>query len=172
MRRTIAILLLALTCGGFVSCSEKDTVTPQPEENQNQGTSQATLQNLVILSKTELRDSAFQGIWQPTESDVRRIIQEAHLCVEKLKKTASSNHERKQIGEVLATWDKYYCQAIGHTKDGKKLIHLNFFLHVFPDEMIGTDWRHYYINQFGGSWRIEYDGEAKKFLDFHVKNGY
>jgi hypothetical protein len=176
MRRTTAILLLGLTCGGFVSCSRMDTAAPHAEKNQ--GTSEATLQNWIILSDTDVRDSPslddsdFNGLWQPSESDVGRVIQEARLHVEKLKKKASSDYDRKQIADILARWSRYYCQAIGHTKEGKKLIHLNSFINVLPREA-WCDWRHRYIRCLPATgdgatfWRMEYDCEAREFLEFH-----
>ncbi len=190
--KSIPILLFALAGAIFASCSREEPAAPRGKEDQNRNTSEATLQkppvatsarenqNWTILSETDVRnsasvrDSTFQGIWQPSESDVLRAINEARLYLEKRKKTASSDYERKRIGDALARWDKYLCQAIGHTKEGKKLIHLNFFINVFPRETF--DWRHGYIRYLRAIgdgamfWRIEYDYKAMEFLDFHAND--
>jgi hypothetical protein len=126
----------------------------------------------VILTKTDLSDkrtNEFQGIWQPSESDIPHILQEARAHLEKLKKT-SSEYERGRIATILSGWDKSACQVVGHVKDGKKLVHLNFFPKDFPkDDEDCSGWQHRYIVVFDGGadfWQIDYDNEAKVFLDF------
>jgi hypothetical protein len=186
MRRTIAILSLTLTCGGFVSCSRQDTVAPQPEVNQKQGTGQTTSQEpaavpqshehriFAILTKTDLVGSNFQGIWQPSDADTIRAIHDARLYLEKLKRTTSEEYERAKIGEVLSGWDTYACQVVGHTKDGRKLIHLSFFPITQIENLMARrsrDWQHSYIIVNDGwtdYWRIEYDCKTKAFLDFQT----
>jgi hypothetical protein len=100
---------------------------------------------------------------------VPRIIQEARRYLETLKKTTSSDFERERIAQILPKWDTYACQVVGHTEHGKKLIHLNFFPKNRTSEKYFSDWRNQFIVvDDGGSdyWGIEYDDNAKAFLDF------
>jgi hypothetical protein len=186
--KSTPILFTLLVGAVLASCSRDVAVAPPEQKTQNRSTSQAspkkpsaapiTPENRkwVILSKRDYSNSPsyedLQGIWQPSESDVPNAIHEARLYLEKLKKkkTASAK-ERKIIGEVLVAWDDYACQAIGHTRAGKKMICLSFFPKSETSGSIrhGEDWRHYFIAvQDGGAgyWRITYDCEAKTFLNF------
>ena len=151
--KSIPVLLSVLAAAIFASCSREDKVAPRALDDQNRSTRQAAPQkppvvpsvqenqNWAILAKTDF----FQGIWQPSESVVSHAIHDARQYLEKLKKTTSSDDERKKIGEILAGWDKYLCQVVGHTKNGKKLIHLNFFPKRTIAEDLGKDWRRRYI---------------------------
>jgi hypothetical protein len=124
-------------------------------------------QSWVILTKTDL--PKFQAIWEPSESDVPRIIHDARPYLEKLMKTTYSDFERERITQILPKWDKYVCQVVGHTENGKKLIHLNFLPKNGIWDHGSTDWRHQYIAVDDGGadyWTIEYDVNAKVFLDF------
>jgi len=189
MTRTIPILLLTLTCATFVSCSRQDHVTPSDDGSQNRGASEATPQkprvgtpapenqNWTVLTKADLLGDYdgdyFQGIWQPSDSDVRQAIQEARPYLENLKKATSGDYERQRIEEVLAGWDQYECQVIGHTKDGRKLIFLSFFPKTDVEEATGQEsasrWRHHYHWVYDGGtdyWQIEYDCKTKTILHF------
>ncbi len=202
------ILLFSLAIAVFASCAREEPVASPAQENQVSSSDDRTTQNTsaepvdssiqkklnwVILTKTDLSNegsTGFQGIWQPSEADMHRVIQEARLYLEKLKKTTSSDDERENIGKILAGWDKYLCQAVGHTRNGKKLIHLNFFPNEraseewkkqmkeivskvrnkqLPNDVL--DWRHCYVVVCDGGayyWRIEYDPQAKVFLNFET----
>jgi hypothetical protein len=192
--RSTPILFALLAGTVFVSCSREEPVAPRVRKDQDRNTSQTTSKRSslaapdqdgrrwAILSEADLAKADggnhFRGVWQPSESEVPRIIQEARLYLGALKKTASSDDERKRIGEALAGWDHYLCQAVGHTKEGKRLIHLNFFLDVFPREVLSEaeiGWHHHYSEMFGDGaacWRTEYDYEANEFLDFYVNSGF
>jgi hypothetical protein len=191
MRKTAAILLLALTCAVFASCSRDDAIAPRANEDQDRSTSEATPQeppvgtqpqqneNWTILTKSDLAAQGYtedlEGMWQPSESDVPRAIREARPYLEKLKKTTSSKMERVKADAVLsADWDRYYaCQAYGCTKDGRKLICLSFF----PKGLIsrskeeGVDWRHQFVAAIDGGasfWVVSYDNETKTFSGFNT----
>jgi hypothetical protein len=185
--KNIPILLFALAGAIFASCSHEGTVAPRAHEKRNTGTSQAIPRkpsvatpaeenrNWAILNEPDMRGIPFplqlQGIWQPSESDVARVIQEARRHLEKLKKTAPTDYERRRTADILARWDEYLCQVIGHTEQGKRLVLLNFLSKEEVSQMRGSDWRHRYILIIdGGSafWQIEYDFGTKEFSRFHV----
>jgi hypothetical protein len=182
--KSLAVLLFALTCAAFVSCSRQETVSPSGNKSRDRSTDKAASDNpfipspmaenanWAILTKAELADDVnadlippFQGVWQPSQSDVRLAIHAARRYLEK-----------EQAKEILAKWDKYVCQAVGHTRNGKRLIHLNFFPR---DEFLGTGedpmtWRHHYVVVDDGGndfWQIDYDCDANVCLDFEA-NGY
>jgi hypothetical protein len=161
--KSIPILLSVLAGTIFASCSREDVVAPRVSENQNRSTSQAApekppvapprdeIRNWAIFAKADLSDEGnnpyeLHGVWQPSDSDVFRVIQEARLHLERLKNTTSSDYDRERIGKVLAGWYKYACQVVGHTKHGKKLIHLSFFPVTqidYMQERWSKDWRHH-----------------------------
>jgi hypothetical protein len=156
--RNMLLRLGALVGLAFVGCGHRQGDVPQPAVNQN----------WAILSKSDL--NGFEGVWEPSESDVPALIQGARKYLEELRKTASP-HKRAQLAEVLAAWDEYVCQVVGHTKDGKKLIRLNFLRIRRGEEETFKNWRNKYtVVDDGGSyfWRIEYDTKAKRFFDLEV----
>jgi hypothetical protein len=184
--KSLPLLFSVLACAMFASCAREDAADMQSGEDWSQSTSEASLQkppaipsasnnqNWTILSKADLlgKDSnplEFEGIWQPTDSDVLRALQLARPHLRKLKETALSPFERERSAEILASWNVYSCQAIGHTENGKKLIHMNFF---DKEQLLGQgldDWRHSYVMVSDGGasfWQIEYDREASIFLKF------
>jgi hypothetical protein len=165
--KSIPILLAVLVCAIFASCSRENAAAPRANANQK----------WVILTEADIFGDEYcdqlRGIWQPSESEVLRAIHDVRPYLERLKKTpsadkgdASAEIIRGRIGEILSNWDKYLCQAVGHTKDGKKLIHLNFFR---PDEDgFPTWWREHYVYADDGGalfWRIEYDCSTNTFSD-------
>ena len=163
--KSIPILLFALAGATFISCTRKDSDSGTEED-----------QTWAILAKDDLSDDdsdLFQQIWEPSQSDVPRAIQATRLYLENLKKTTSSDSQREKITEILGGWDRYLCQAIGHVKDGKKLIHLNFFAKEDVSEEDFTTWQHHYIAGSNGGteyWRIEYDYKAQTFSDFEIND--
>ncbi len=188
--RSITILFALLTGTICASCSREDTVAPPVREKRGGRAIETTPQNpfvatpqgnhtWTILTKTDLLDEEsnpydLQGIWEPSESEVVCAIHDVRPYLEKLKKAAdirkvSAETSQGRIGEILTNWDTYLCQAVGHVKDGKKLIHLNFFR--LEEDESPTGWRkHYYDACDGGAWfwRIEYDCNAKTFSDFET----
>ena len=186
--RSIPILFALLAGTVCVSCS-RDDAAQKAGPGQTRTTSRATSQkpvarntdenqNWVILTEADLFGDEYaenlEGIWQPSESEVVRAIRDVRPYLRGLQKTVANGAKPSpesiegRIGEILANWDKYLCQAVGHTKDGKKLIHLNFFR---PEEYDPLPWRnHYYFVFDGGAsfWRIEYDCGTNTFLDFET----
>jgi hypothetical protein len=190
--KRIPILFALLAGTMFASCSRENSVAPAANDDQNRGTSQATPQKpsgadpteerkWAILTKADFPDEDsnpydFKGIWEPSQSEVVAAIQAIRPYLAKQKKAPSpatgqvpADGGRKKIDDIVGNWDKYVCQAVGHTKSGKKLIHLNFF----PKEDVGdsTNWLHRYVyGDDGGTWywRIEYDCEAKTFSEFET----
>jgi hypothetical protein len=158
--RSMLVLLIGLVGLGFAGCGHRQGDVPQPPTNQN----------WAILSKSDRGVKQFEGVWEPSESDVPALIQGVRKYLEELRKTASP-HERADVADVVAAWDEYVCQVVGYTKDGKKLVRLNFVRIRRGDEEEFKDWRHRYIDVLdGGSdfWRIKYDTKAKRFFDFEV----
>jgi hypothetical protein len=141
----------------------------------------------VVLNKADLDGDVnadlfppFQGVWQPSQSEVRAAIQRAreHMVAERAeaertRKDGRGNGERGYSEEILAKWDKYVCQAVGHRKGGRKLIHLNF---LPRDEFSNpgqdpTTWRHHYVVVFDGGtdfWQCDYDCDTHECLNFEA----
>jgi hypothetical protein len=123
----------------------------------------------AILAKVD--NSEFKGVWQPTEAQVRQSLKGVHSHLGKLKTTTSWKWEQEKIGEILVGWDKYVCQAVGYTVNGKKRIHLNYFPEYETDGIHAdnTDWRRDYMTVFDGGadfWRVDYDCETGDYEDF------
>jgi hypothetical protein len=158
--KSIPILLMALAGLIGASCAREDHAVSQLSEHQDW----AVLTD-SDLSKRECEIFCFQKRWNPSESDVPYVLQQARLYVETRNKTSSSSDDREKIAGILARWDKYACQVIGYTKDGKKLIRLNFFV---PEKEF-RNWRHRYVVVADGGanfWQVDYDIEAHAFLNF------
>jgi hypothetical protein len=197
MTRIAAVLLSALACGVFASCSQKDTAGPSVADDQNRGTDEAASDNpftssptaenanWATLTKADLTNDVnadlippFKGVWQPSQSDVRLAIQGARRFLEREQakevpadQGARHRFEKDAAKEILTKWDKYVCQAVGHTRDSKRLIHLNFFPRkaLSEEKEDPTAWRrHFFIVYDGGSdyWQIDYDCNASECLYF------
>jgi len=170
--KNTSILLLVFAALISVSCTSGNPLVSGTQENQN----------WVILAKTDFsQECGFEGIWEPPKSEVPHIIQETRLYLKKLEKTISEDSEREKIREILAKWDDYKCQVVGHNKDGKRLVHLNFIIpQKLPDipqnnlsEKFNSDWRHYYIVVCDGGasyWRIDYDFKEMQFLNLEINH--
>jgi hypothetical protein len=192
MRRTNAILLAAAVCSAVASCSQKETATPRSTASRGLDSEDGTPQkppptvacqegeNWTILTKEDiskqLGDDAFPGIWQPAGSDVLRAIQSTRGRLEKLGKTASSKRQNEKIQEVLDLGiDQFYaCQALGYTKRGTKLIHLNFFPRSdirLLKQTENEDWRHFYQAVVDGGalyWKIDFDPKTNTLSGFET----
>jgi hypothetical protein len=156
-RKNMVVSLPVLISMVFASCARDNPSQPKAPADRN----------WVILAEAPL-DAGLE-VWRPTESDVPRIIQDIRPYLEKERKTTDSDSMKEEIGKILAQWDQYACQVVGITRDGKKLVHFNFF----PKDEFG-DWRRHYIEVNDGGadfWRIEYDCKTTSFLNF-VSNGY
>ncbi len=109
------------------------------------------------------------GDWTPSKSDSKRalIAVEQYLKKPDLNKTLYSDDDEllENIGKIKKNITKYYVQIIGIRKNGKKIIHCNFFFSVFPewkyDEVVIKD------GGFG-VWRIYYDPKTNKCSDMSV----
>ena len=130
----------------------------------------------------------FQGMWSPEKSDVPAVINAAFAYLKTYTDAAENpnagdparpslkDYRIQTVAEILAFQPKYACQIVGYTtKDGKKMIHLNFFPRLeygFTEFLPGTTelaWHTRYVEVMdGGSrfWQIDYDPASRTFSDF------
>jgi hypothetical protein len=157
-----------LTSAAEIQDTAPDNPFVAPPDAENANWAILTKAGIADVSVYDYDDNSFQGIWQPSQSDVRLAIQQARLHLQKL--AAKENPAQQSAKEVLSKWDKYLCQAVGHTKDGRKLILLNFFPRaaVFGPDGKQMDWRHRYVEVSDGGndfWRINYDRDTNECLN-------
>jgi hypothetical protein len=164
---TVFPIVLALSVPLFGGCSAKNQAPPH-----------AVDQNWAILNRNDLTHGApFPGCetWEPSDSNVPRIIHKAQLYLKELREKTRSDFQREEIPKILAQWDQYACQVVGYQKNGKRLIHFSFLPKRGTTEKGGLgSWRHRYYTVFDGGadfWQIEYDDEQDRFFDF-TSNGY
>jgi len=86
-------------------------------------------------------------------------------------------HTQRDINQVLINRSIYACQIVGYEKDGRKMIHLNFFpKNEMTTRKPGTTepyWHFRYVVVCDGGpsfWQIDYDCQTKRFLNF-MANG-
>lgn len=149
------------------------------------GCRQATLSDAVAIGEHQnwvvLRDATeLNSTWIPAEAQIPGLMRGARVyLLQTLNRTShdrpqdeiqqiKSEFLRREIQEILSAWDHYVCQAVGHSKQGRKLIHLSFLLPAAFEP--GLDWRKEVVQVEDGGmtfWQIDYDPEDQRFLNFH-----
>lgn len=116
---------------------------------------------------TVLREAlSFSGYWRCDEVEIAEAVAGSRMFLSQLKVEVTSEYRRREIEKILAHWDDYTCQVVCHTKNGRRMIHLNFV----PREEAKAE----YVSVMDGGfwyWRIEYDYEDRRYVDFR-SNGY
>jgi len=82
----------------------------------------------------------------------------------------------EQIAEILKHRKQYRVQFLGLYRDGRKVIHCNFFPIRFPEEKQddAAYWKREIVEVMDGGfwyWRIDYDPQTGRSSNFLV-NGY
>ena len=118
-----------------------------------------------------LIEATFEYLWlfdEPREKDEWAIGEDSHT---KNRRT----YEEKSAIQVLINRPIYACQVVGYEKDGRKMIHLNFFpKNEITTREPGTNepyWHFRYVQVMDGGawfWQIEYDPATKTFSDFRA----
>jgi hypothetical protein len=132
----------------------------------------------------------FNGRWSPEKKDIPALIEATFQYLWLYKEPKGDNplgisldekmmQERtnRDINEVLVDRPIYACQIVGYEKDGRKMIHLNFFpkdMDGFIDRKPGSSepyWHFRYVTVSDGGphfWQIDYDCLSKTFLNFRA----
>lgn len=120
-----------------------------------------------------LIEATFEYLWlfkEPQEKDDSAIGTDSHA---KNRRT----YEEKSVVQVLINRPIYACQIVGYEKDGRKMIHMNFFPkneEWSTTRKPGTNepyWHFRYVQVMDGGawfWQIEYDPATKTFSDFRA----
>lgn len=121
-----------------------------------------------------------KGRWVPTKEDIPGVINAAYKYVKGLAgnpESSKTSYGQRIISETLDYRPTAGCQVVGYMKDGRKMIHLNFFPRLedpFTEFAPGTTepyWHFKYVLVMDGGprfWQIEYDPAAKTFFDFRA----
>jgi hypothetical protein len=126
-----------------------------------------------------------EGRWMPTKEDIPGIINAAYKYVKEFTgdpegpKTGKSMslYWQRIISEIIDDRSTEGCQVVGYMKNGRKMIHLNFFPRLeddFTQFAPGTTepyWhtRYEVVNDGGPRfWQIEYDPATKTFSNFRA----
>jgi hypothetical protein len=132
-----------------------------------------------------------RGRWSPVPADVPAIIDGAFSYVRDFTGDPGGDpNESDRIEPVVIARNKRIieqivvsrpadgCQIVGYiAKDGKKMIHLNFFPRLednfteFAPGTVESYWHFKYVKVFDGGasfWQIEYDPATKTFSNFRA----
>ncbi len=108
----------------------------------------------------------FSGYWKCDEAKIAEVVANSKSFLVQLSAETASEYQRREIEKILAHWDDFSCQVVCHTKNGKRMVHLNFFPRWKAE-------KEYLTVMDGGFWfwRAEFDYDGNQFVDFTV-NGY
>jgi hypothetical protein len=135
------------------------------------GSCATTSDDWCVLSKAE----GFSGIWKPDAEVIPKLISDAKIYLEGLQKDPKTDeYQKREIEKILKWWTNYRCQIVGCKIEGKKTIHLNFFMRTRGSEQEFSYWRKslVFVSDGGAAyWQLNYDVESGRFLRFE-SNGY
>jgi hypothetical protein len=121
-------------------------------------------ENQVIL-KTE---------WAPVEEQTDRALTTIVEYLNNIGENTDQVYLINSAKKILAEINQYCVQFTGINKDGKKIIHCNFF-HIEDHWKHGSpghpNWKESLVMVLDGGywyWQIEYDIETKKCFNFRV----
>jgi hypothetical protein len=170
--KTLLFFSIALFLVGCANSQGVDRNVPNSKNQEQQpGNTQKIIpqENRTILNKTS-EWFPHEITWIPDENQTDEALKEIfnflHSPPQEYKK-----YSETEIGKIRDNLPNYKVQFIGITVDGQKRIHCNFFP-ASDDELF--DWKNSYIFVIDGGfsfWRIEYDLNTKKCLNFE-SNGY
>lgn len=145
--KKIILSIIIITCvATIVSTGDKI-----PEENQT-------------ILKSHNKEYGPKGQWVPAKTQTSKALEAVYKFLDK--KMAQEWREKQRL-VIKGQISSYYVQFLGIKIEGRKVIHCNFF----RDEDLFKRKKDSYVFVLDGGasfWRINYDIEKDKCLDFEV----
>jgi hypothetical protein len=144
--KTIILSMLLVACGAIQVCAG-DRI---PGENQT-------------ILKDQDQEYAPGSRWTPTRSQTSRALEAIYEFLNRKMEDGWKNRQREIIRKRISS---YHVQFLGIVKQGRKIIHCNFFPEKDPDH---DKTRYVFVLDGGASyWRIDYDPGKNLCFDFNV----
>lgn len=109
--------------------------------------------------------------WVPTKADTASALKAIFRYVGSYNEIRDS-FWKEEIAKLKLQFPEYYVQIYGRVKNGKRIIHCNFFFREREQDF--PNWKKETVLVRDGGvyfWRIDYDIETGKCMNFET-NGY
>ena len=120
-------------------------------------------ENRTIL-KNQDEEYAPKGRWTPTRAQTTRALEAVYKFLGREMAEGWKNRQREIIRKRIPS---YHVQFLGIVKEGRKVIHCNFFPE--KEDFKNRETRYVFVLDGGASfWRVNYDPEKNICFDFNV----